>query len=76
MTLILGLEAAISHKIQSLTIKGDSQLVVNQILGEYECKNSTLLRYSQKVIELMARIAKITIEYIPRGQNVKANELD
>lgn len=43
--LILGLKVAIELKFEHLLIYGDSQLVVNQILGTYQCHNELLKVY-------------------------------
>ncbi|XP_051148228.1 uncharacterized protein LOC127263247 [Andrographis paniculata] len=44
--LILGLEALIARKVQSVIIKGDSQLVINQIVKQNEIRAKT---YGKKI---------------------------
>ena len=36
--LILGLELAIQKEVQKLLVKGDSHLIIQQVLGNYEAK--------------------------------------
>ncbi|XP_071902299.1 uncharacterized protein [Coffea arabica] len=43
--LILGLEIAVDMEQLDIQIYGDSQLVVNQLLGSYEVKKSELISY-------------------------------
>ncbi|KAL0307749.1 UNVERIFIED_CONTAM: hypothetical protein Sangu_3013200 [Sesamum angustifolium] len=51
--LILGLEIAVDAKQLPLKIYGDSQLVVNQLLGLYEVKKPELLPYHNYAKRLM-----------------------
>lgn len=43
--LILGLEMAVDMKLLQLQVSGDSELVVNQLLGSYEVRNPELRNY-------------------------------
>ena len=40
--LVLGLQVALHLGVKSINIFGDSQLVVNQVMGIYQCKNEEL----------------------------------
>ncbi|XP_074315068.1 uncharacterized protein LOC141651248 [Silene latifolia] len=46
--LILGLQMAIEIGVRDMDIYGDSKLVVNQVLGEYEVKKEDLIPYHQQ----------------------------
>ena len=51
---VLGLQAAIEKKIKSLKVYGDSTLVICQLNGEWETRDSKLVPYQEfikKVIE-------------------------
>ncbi|KAH9304237.1 hypothetical protein KI387_008641, partial [Taxus chinensis] len=43
--LVLGLQVALHLGVKSINIFGDSQLVVNQVMGIYQCKNEELQKY-------------------------------
>ena len=51
--LILGLELAIQMGIEDLHILGDSQLIINQVEGEYKVHKPELARYCMKAQRLL-----------------------
>lgn len=66
--------------IQGLTkeetiVRGDSKLVINQVLGIYSVKSSNLIPLHNIVVELMATFENISFEWIPREKNSLADEL-
>ncbi|XP_057444132.1 uncharacterized protein LOC130736307 [Lotus japonicus] len=73
--LIAGLRLAIELGVQELFIKGDSQLVVKQVKGEYQVKDPQLSKYLEVVHRLMMEIKNIRIEHVPRSQNERADVL-
>ncbi|XP_057435810.1 uncharacterized protein LOC130728374 [Lotus japonicus] len=73
--LIAGLRLAIELGVQKLFIKGDSQLVVKQVKGEYQVKDPQLSKYLEVVHRLMMEVKEIKIEHVPRGQNERADVL-
>jgi ribonuclease HI len=73
--LIAGLELAIQAGIQKIRVHGDSQLVINQVLGEYKVLKPELVKYHQKAIELMKEIPEVTYVKITRASNGKADAL-
>ncbi|XP_057426101.1 uncharacterized protein LOC130719494 [Lotus japonicus] len=73
--LIAGLRLAIELGVQKLYIKGDSQLVVKQVRGEYQVKDPQLSKYLEIVQRLMQAIEHVRIEHIPRSQNECADAL-
>ncbi|XP_070057246.1 uncharacterized protein [Nicotiana tomentosiformis] len=52
--LILGLDMAVEMKLLQLQVFGDSQLVINQLLGSYEVKKPELCPYHDYAKNLMA----------------------
>lgn len=54
---------------------GDSQLVVNQMRGEYEVKAEHLKPYYDHLVALAQRFHEVRWEWIPREENVRADEL-
>ena len=73
--LILGLRRAIRLKIKKLNIRGDSLLVVNQIIGKYSVKNDALKKLHAIACELLSKIQEYTIKHIYRKDNTEADSL-
>ncbi|XP_070044853.1 uncharacterized protein [Nicotiana tomentosiformis] len=72
---ILGLRLAIDINVQELPVIGDSDLLVNQVLGEWAMKNTTILPYLHCIQELIKRFTKIEFKHVPRIQNDFADVL-
>lgn len=77
--LIEGLKYALSYVKEYGTdniihIYSDSQLMVNQVLGNYRIKNNNLRLLHRKVLELLDNFIW-KIEWIPREYNTEADEL-
>ena len=51
----LGLQMATEMGIKDLNIYGDSQLVINQLLEEYEVKKEDLVSYHKHALRLLDR---------------------
>ncbi|XP_027174611.1 uncharacterized protein LOC113774254 [Coffea eugenioides] len=73
--LIAGLQLARRLGAQRIHVRSDSQLVVCQVLGEYEAKDETMQRYLSKVHQLTAYFESFEIQRIPRSQNRRADAL-
>ncbi|XP_070020049.1 uncharacterized protein [Nicotiana sylvestris] len=54
---------------------GDSQLVVNQLLGSYEIKKPELRPYHDYTKKLMGWLSDVTIQHMPRKENRKTDAL-
>ncbi|MFQ3675410.1 MAG: ribonuclease HI family protein [Endomicrobiia bacterium] len=53
-----------------LEIYGDSQLVINQILGKYECKKPQLRILRSTVRSLLDKFKSWKIEWVDRNRNL------
>nr|XP_027063201.1 uncharacterized protein LOC113689657 [Coffea arabica] len=73
--LIAGLQLARRLGAQQIHVRSDSQLVVRQVLGEYETKDETMQRYLSKVHQLTAYFESFEIQRILRFQNKRADAL-
>jgi len=51
--LILGLQMALEMGIKGLDLYGDSQLVINQLLEEYEVKKKNLVSYHTQARQIL-----------------------
>ncbi|MDV3176183.1 MAG: reverse transcriptase domain-containing protein [Sweet potato little leaf phytoplasma] len=73
--LISGLEMAMAMQVKVLEIRCDSQLVVNQIRGEYGVWDHMLQKYWDRVASLVKKFDYCHIRQIPREDNEEADFL-
>ncbi|XP_070026582.1 uncharacterized protein [Nicotiana sylvestris] len=73
--LIPGLEITAEMKRLQLQVFGDSQLVVNHLLGSYEVKKPELRLYHDYAKKLMGWLGDVTIQHVPRKEKKKVNAL-
>ena len=52
-----------------------SQLVVNQIIGEYQARGLKMVAYLNKAKDLLAQFEKYTLQQVPRDQYSNADAL-
>lgn len=71
----LGLERAIERGILTLECRLDSQLVVNQLNGNYHIKNQDLWPIYERVKSYTPQFEKISFVYIPREYNQRADSV-
>jgi ribonuclease HI len=72
--LIVGLNKARELGIQSLEIKGDSNLVVNQIAGLWKVKSDRLFSLYTEARQALGNFSHFTIAWIPREENDLADK--
>ncbi|MBC8318981.1 MAG: ribonuclease HI family protein [Desulfobulbaceae bacterium] len=73
--LIIGLAEASGGECDNIVIFLDSQLIVRQITGEYQVKNKNLILLYEQVMDLLTFFRRYRVEYIPRSQNTRADQL-
>jgi ribonuclease HI len=73
--LIRGLEAARDYGFDHLAIRGDSELIVKQVTGEWDANDPTLREHRVTARELLAGFDKWTLSHVPRAVNDRADEL-
>ncbi len=73
--LLHALRLAIEMKASSVSVNSDSQLMVNQITGEYRLKSADLRPLFEQAQALLLKIDTWQIRYIRREQNTRADEL-
>jgi hypothetical protein len=56
-------------------IFGDSQLVINQLAGEYEFNDGILRVYHEEFLQLLREFKIVKLEHIPKCHNSEANRL-
>lgn len=73
--LIHGMTAALHCGVQQLTVYGDSEVVIKQVLGQYQVKNPVLIGLHQRASALKQRFNSIQLQWIPREKNSGADAL-
>jgi len=73
--LILGLKKASEMNIQHLVVKGDSQLIIYQMLGKYKCNSLNLLPLYQAAKKLEGDFERVDYKHVLRNLNHRADEL-
>ncbi|GJW02738.1 reverse transcriptase domain-containing protein [Tanacetum coccineum] len=73
--LIAGLRIARQMGVQNLQANMDSKLVANQVNGVYVAKESSMIKYLEKVKNLASTLQEFSIKQVPKGENKKASAL-
>lgn len=73
--LILGMKEAVHRNIRKIAIKGDSQLVIKQMRGEYKVKSENLLHSFTQAKKLEKDFEVIMYDHVYRTENKRADEL-
>jgi len=73
--LMLGLRVALKYGERHVVAKGDSLLVVKQINREWKTKNEALRLLRTQAEELLSLFETWRVEWIPRTENRRADEL-
>ncbi|ELY90899.1 ribonuclease HI [Natrialba taiwanensis] len=73
--LIAALEAARDYGYDELHVRGDSELIVKQVRGEYNTNDPDLREKRVTVHELLTEFDEWTLEHVPREVNSRADEL-
>ena len=64
--LILGLKMAQEIRVRRVQVRGDSNLVIKQVQGEYSVKEKRLALCREKVWKLMQQFEHIAFSHVPR----------
>ena len=72
---VLGLQAVTEKKIKRLNVYGDSALVIYQLNGEWETRDSKLMPYQEFIKRLIEQFEEITFKHLPREENYLADTL-
>lgn len=73
--LVAGLHACKEMGVKDLKVKGDSKLVINQVLQKWQVKNEELQRYHKKATDLIRSFASFEAEHVLREFNTHADRL-
>jgi ribonuclease HI len=73
--LLAGLRAAARLQVEDLHVFCDSQLIVNQVNGDYEARDPRMLKYQATALDLIRKFKGFKIEQINRENNAHADAL-
>jgi len=73
--LIRALEAARDYGFESVEVRGDSELIVKQVRGEYDTNDPDLRERRVTVRALLDPFEDWTIQHVPREANERADTL-
>ena len=73
--LIAALQWAVDHDVKQIAIKGDSQLIIEQMRGNYKVKNEGLKPLHMKARMLVMQIGDVKFEHVRREYNRDADRL-
>jgi ribonuclease HI len=71
--LLRGLEHALARGIRTLSVRGDSELVVKQVTGVYKVKNAALKPLAEEVAALIRRFDRVDVKHVYRADNARAD---
>jgi ribonuclease HI len=76
LAVIRALEIAAKHSAQAPVLHADSQLIVNQLNGNYAVRQASLQRLHRKAVDLARQFpGGVRFVWIPRKQNAEADAL-
>ncbi len=70
---ILGLRNALALGATSVTLCGDSQLILRQLDGQYKVRAPNLLALHQEARRLMSMLRPSRTKWVPRAENAEAD---
>lgn len=73
--LIAALEAARQYGLDAVDVRGDSELIVRQVRGEWNTNDPDLRECRVRVHELLSGFDRWSIEHVPREINDRADKL-
>jgi len=73
MSLINGMNDAYDHGIKDIIVKGDSLLVINQVIGKWKIRSAPLQNLHAEVIDKLSQFDTISFHHVPREENKLAD---
>jgi len=72
--LLVGLRHARERGADTVTVRGDSQLIIRQLEGRYQVKAPNLRPRYEEAKALLAGFTHVSLEWVPRAQNAAADQ--
>src|SRR3954464_10437090 len=73
--LLIGLQLAHQLGVRNLQAYGDSELIVNQLWGEYEVRSNDLIPYFNSALQMAEQFKGFYIGHVPRLDNTHVDAL-
>ena len=73
--MLAGLRIAKALGAEKIVLKSDSQLVIGQVKGDFEAKETRMQKYLKLVNQLVSTFLHIEFIQIPRDQNTEADKV-
>jgi ribonuclease HI len=73
--LIRGLKRAIKMNIRHLIVKGDSQLIIKQMIGQYQVKSESMIELYKIAKKIEEEFENVSYEHVYRKYNKRADQL-
>lgn len=70
-----GLRLAIAHGCRKLEVRGDSQLIIKQITGEYRVKSENLIPLFSEAKKLSGHFDELRFKWVAREENLYTDTL-
>lgn len=74
-SLLIGLELAVQLGIKNILIAGDSNLVINQVFGDWKVKSENLQEVNRKIKNLFKNFDFIAAKHVYRERNAYADNI-
>lgn len=72
---IAGVGLAVEMGAKTVTVHGDSQLVLRQLEGKYKVKAENLVDLHAEAKRRLAKFAQVSFIWVPREENAEADRL-
>ena len=72
---IMGLQVAMAKKVKNLKVYGDSALVIYQFQGDWLTRDSRMILYHKRAMEMVDNFEMINFEHLSREENQMADAL-
>jgi ribonuclease HI len=73
--LVTGLECAVRLGIEKLRVRGDSDLVIKQVTGDWQCHKQHLKVLLQRALDERRKFKEFGIAHVKRDNNKRADQL-
>ena len=61
------------HQSRNILIRGDSELIIRQLRGEYKVKSRNLMPLHLQARQLSQQFSSLKFEWVPREENTEAD---
>ena len=75
IALICGMRRAQKEGMKRIVCRGDSEVVIYQMTGDYQCYSDKLVPLNDYACELEQRFLSVTYQHVSRANNCEADEL-